>query len=240
VSTPVHRAGHVAIVGRPNVGKSTLLNELVGEKISITSRKAQTTRHRITGIVTRPDAQLVFVDTPGYQTKHRSTMNRLMNRAVAQALASVDAIIFVIEGTRYTPDDDTVCKLLPAKIPAVLAINKVDRVADKRALLPFIRQMSERHPFAAIVPVSAAKGTQLDELVSATAQVLPESPPLYGADDITTLSERFLAAEIVREKLFRQLGEELPYAAAVEVEQFEEKPALRRIGIRVLVDKASQ
>jgi len=235
-----YRAGYVAIIGRPNVGKSTLLNRLVGEKISITSRKAQTTRHRITGILTRPEAQLVFVDTPGYQTQHRSTMNRLMNRAVTHVLQEVQAIIWVIEGTRYAPADDAVRKLLPPDVPVILAINKVDRVADKTLLLPFIREMSERHAFAAIVPLSATKGTQVEDLIAATELALPEGAPLYDPDEITTLSERFLAAEIIREKLFRQLGEELPYAAAVEVEQFEEKPALRRIGVRILVDKASQ
>jgi len=235
-----YRAGYVAIIGRPNVGKSTLMNRLVGEKISITSRKAQTTRHRITGILTRPEAQLVFVDTPGYQTQHRSAMNRLMNRAVSQALHDVQAIVWVIEGTRYTPGDEAVRKLLPPGVPVVLAINKVDRIADKNQLLPFIRDMSARHPFAAVVPVSAAKGTQVEDLIRATGEALPESEPLYGPDEMTTVSERFLAGEIVREKLFRQLGEELPYAAAVEIEQFEETPTLRRIGIRILVDKASQ
>ena len=240
MSDTTHRAGYVAIIGRPNVGKSTLLNHMIGEKISITSRKAQTTRHRITGILTRPGAQLVFVDTPGYQTQHRSTMNRLMNRAVTRVLQEVQVIIWVIEGTRYAPADEAVRKLLPPDVPVILAINKVDRVAEKALLLPFIREMSERHAFTAIVPVSAAKGTQVEELLAATAAALPEGAPLYGADEITTLSERFLAAEIIREKLFRQLGEELPYAAAVEVEQFEEKPALRHIGVRILVDKASQ
>ena len=235
-----HRAGYVAIVGRPNVGKSTLMNRLVGEKISITSRKAQTTRHRITGILTRPEAQLVFVDTPGYQTEHRSAMNRLMNRAVAQALHDVHAVVWVIDGLRYTPADDAVRKLLPADVPVVLAINKVDRIADKKLLLPFIREMSGRQPFAAVVPVSAAKGTQVEDLLRATAETLPESEPLYGPDEVTTVSERFLAGEIVREKLFRQLGEELPYAAGVEVERFEETGRLRRIGVRILVDKTNQ
>ena len=238
--TAPYRAGYVAIVGRPNVGKSTLMNRIVGEKISITSRKAQTTRHRITGILTRPEAQLVFVDTPGYQTQHRSAMNRLMNRAVTQALHEVQGIVWVIDGMRYTAADEAVRKLLPAEVPVILAINKVDRIADKNQLLPFIQEMSGRHPFAAIVPVSAEKGTQVDDLVRATGEALPESEPLYGPDEMTTVSERFLASEIVREKLFRQLGEELPYAAAVEVEQFEETPTLRRIGIRILVDKSTQ
>ena len=240
MSDIAHRAGYVAIVGRPNVGKSTLLNRFVGEKISITSRKAQTTRHRITGILTRPEAQLVFVDTPGYQTQHRSTMNRLMNRAVTQVLQEVQVVIWVIEGTRYAPADDAVRKLLPPDVPVILAINKVDRVSDKTQLLPFIREMSGRHVFAAVVPLSATKGAQVEELVAATVLALPEGPPLYEPDEITTLSERFLAAETIREKLFRQLGEEVPYAAAVEVEQFEQTPTLRRIGVRILVDKASQ
>ena len=240
MNATVHRAGYVAIVGRPNVGKSTLLNHLVGEKISITSRKAQTTRHRITGILTRPEAQLVFVDTPGYQTRHRSAMNRLMNRAVKGVLHDVNAILWVIEGTRCTPEDEAVLKLLPETIPVVLAINKIDRLADKAALLPFIQSMSEKRTFAAVVPVSAARGTQIDALIAALADQLPEGPPLYEADEITTLSERFLAAEIVREKLFRQLGEEVPYAAAVEVEKFEDTPRLKRIDVRILVDKPNQ
>jgi GTPase len=234
-----HRAGYVAIVGRPNVGKSTLLNRVVGEKVSITSRRPQTTRQRITGILTRPDAQIVFVDTPGYQTTHRNALNRLMNRVVTRALGEVDVIVWVLE-CRYLDEDEAVRRRLPAGIPVIIAINKIDHIADKRALLPFIKQMSERLSTVAIVPVSASRGAQIDELVSAIVNHLPVAPPAFGPDEITTASERFLASEIVREKLFRLLGEELPYAAAVQLEQFTETEKLRRIAVRIIVDKASQ
>ncbi len=235
-----HRAGHVAIVGRPNVGKSTLLNHLVGEKISITSRKPQTTRHRITGILTRPDGQIVFVDTPGFQTQHRTTMNRLMNRTVRQALEEVDAVLWVIEAGRFDARDEALLKLMPTRVPVVLAMNKIDRLKDKRALLPFTEAMSRRHAFAAIVPVSAERGQQLDALTDAVIPLLPEGPNFYEEDEITTLSERFLAAELVREKLFRLLGEEIPYATAVEIEKFETLDKLRRIYVGILVDKQTQ
>src|SRR5688572_19174390 len=176
---PAHRAGLVAIVGRPNVGKSTLLNYLVGQKISITSKKPQTTRHRITGILTRPEGQLVFVDTPGFQTEHRSAMTRLMNRSVRQALEEVDAGVWVIEAGRFDPRDEALLKLMPTRVPVVLAMNKIDRVKDKRGLLPFIQQMSERHAFSALVPVSAERGEQVEELVGAIVPLLPEGPRMY-------------------------------------------------------------
>ena len=240
MNAPPHRAGYVAIVGRPNVGKSTLLNRLVGEKISITSRKPQTTRQRVTGILTRAHTQIVFVDTPGYQTRHRNALNRLMNRAVTQALEDVDLILWVVEGTKYLDEDETVRRRLPVDVPVIVAINKTDRIADKRTLLPYIRQMSERIAACEIVPVSATRGAQLEELVTAIAAQLPAGPPLFGPDEITTASERFLASEIVREKLFRLLGEELPYAAAVQVDEFTETAKLRRIGMRIVVDKANQ
>ena len=235
-----HRAGLVAIVGRPNVGKSTLLNHLIGQKISITSRKPQTTRHRITGILTRPQAQLVFVDTPGFQTEHRSTMNRLMNRSVRQALEEVDAVVWVIEAGRFDPRDEALLKLMPARVPVLLAMNKIDRLKDKRTLLPFTKAMSERHAFAAIVPVSAERGQQVEELVREIVPLLPAAPRMYEEDEVTTHSERFLAAELVREKLFRLLGDELPYSTAVEVEKFETTDTLRRIHVAILVDKPNQ
>jgi GTP-binding protein Era len=235
-----HRAGLVAIVGRPNVGKSTLLNHLVGQKVSITSRKPQTTRHRITGILTRPEAQLVFVDTPGFQREYRTQLNRLMNRSVTQALEEVDAILWVIEAGRYDARDETLRKLLPERTPVVVVMNKIDRLKDKRSLLPFIQEMSGRHALAALVPVSAERGQNVDELVRAVVPLLPEGERMYDEDEITTLSERFLAAELVREKLFRLLGEELPYAADVEIERFETTGNLRRIHVGILVDKANQ
>lgn len=240
MSAAVHRAGYVAIVGRPNVGKSTLLNQLVGQKISITSRKPQTTRQRITGILTRDDAQLVFVDTPGFQTQQRSALTRIMNRSVTQSLQQVDVVLWVIEALKFNELDAALQRLLPDAVPVVLAVNKVDRLADKNAMLPFIADLSQRFSLKAIVPVAAQKGERLDELLKAVVPLLPEAPPLYGADEITTSSERFMAAELIREKLFRLLGEELPYAAAVEIERFETVGNLRRIYASIIVDKASQ
>jgi GTPase len=240
MSDAAHRAGTVAIIGRPNVGKSTLVNHVVGKKISITSRKPQTTRHRITAILTLPDAQLVFVDTPGFQTRHLTTMNRLMNRTVRQALGEVDLVIWVVEALHYDDRDAAVLELLPASVPVVLAINKIDRVKDKRTLLPFIAKLGELHAFAAVVPISASRNDNVQALVSELAKHLPEGPRMYDEDEVTTHSERFLASELVREKLFRLLGEELPYATAVEVETFETTEALRHIRIGILVDKASQ
>jgi GTP-binding protein Era len=235
-----HRAGLVAIVGRPNVGKSTLLNYFVGQKISITSRKPQTTRHRITGIVTRPEGQLVFVDTPGFQTEHRSAMTRLMNRSVRQALEEVDVVVWVIEAGKFEARDQALLELMPTRVPVVLAMNKIDRVKDKNKLLPFTREMSERHAFAAIVPICAERGQQVEDLVREILPRLPEAPAMYEHDEVTTHSERFLAAELVREKLFRLLGDELPYATAVEIEQFETTETLRRIHVAILVDRQNQ
>ncbi|MES2564123.1 MAG: GTPase Era [Pseudomonadota bacterium] len=241
MSEPIkHRTGLVAIVGRPNVGKSTLLNQLVGQKISITSRKPQTTRHRITGILTRPEGQLIFVDTPGFQTEHRTQMTRLMNRSVSQALSQVDVVVWMIEAGKWDARDEALLKVMPEKVPVLLAMNKTDRVKDKRALLPFVQQMSERHKFAAIVPISAEKDSQLDDLVGAIVPLLPVGPNMYEEDEVTTSSERFLASELVREKLFRLLGDELPYATAVEIERFETSETMRTIHVAILVDKPNQ
>ena len=236
----VHRAGSVAIVGRANVGKSTLLNLLVGQKISITSRKPQTTRNRITGILTRANAQLVFVDTPGFQTEHRSVLNRHMNRSVSQSVKDVEVIVWVIEALKFDARDAALLKLLSDDIPVVLAINKIDRVKDKRELLPFMAQMSGRRAFAAIIPLSAERDKDVEPLVREMEKLLPEGPRMYEEDEVTTLPERFLAAELVREKLFRLLGDELPYSTAVEMERFETVGELRRIYVAILVDKANQ
>jgi len=233
------RCGTIAIVGRPNVGKSTLLNRLVGEKISITSRKAQTTRHRIAGILTGPDAQFVFVDTPGFQTKNASVLNRLMNRSVTQALQDVDAILVVIEAGRISREDRQVFALLPAGQPVVLAVNKIDRLADKGMLLPLLAQAQAEHTFADIVPVSAKSGEQKDALLKALRPHLPRQPAIHAEGEVTDRSERFLAAELVREKLFRQLGDELPYGASTTIEKFETEGKLRRIHVAIIVDKAS-
>jgi GTP-binding protein Era len=238
--TAAQRCGLVAIVGRPNVGKSTLLNALVGQKVSITSRKAQTTRHRITGVRTVGAAQFVFVDTPGFQTRHRSPLNDRLNRTVRDTLAGIDAALWVVDATRLTAADRAVIALVPPNVPVVVAVNKIDLVSDKGALLPLLAEIATVRDFAAIVPVSAERGTQLDSLKQALAALLPVSPPLYPDDDVTDRDERFLAAEFIREKIFRLLGDEVPYAVTVGIDQFTQEGALRRIHATVYVDKASQ
>ncbi len=234
------RCGHVAIVGRPNVGKSTLTNRLVGARISITSKKEQTTRHRIAGFLTTADAQLVLVDTPGFQTRHRSRLNERMNRAVTQSLVGVDVAVVVIEAGRTVAADRAVIRLVPARTQAVVALNKVDALADKNALLPQIAALSAERAFAAIVPVSAEDGYGVDALVAAIRELLPEGPPLYAEDEITDRDERFLAAEVVREKIFRLLGEEVPYESTVVIDRFVHDGALRRIHASVVVDRDNQ
>jgi len=234
------RTGYIAIVGRPNVGKSTLLNHLIGQKISITSRKAQTTRHRIIGIRTDADAQYVFVDTPGFQMQHQNVLNRVMNRTVTQSLSDVDVALFVIESMRFDARDEKVLALLPRNRPVVLVINKTDKVSDKSDLLPFIEKVSASFPFAAIIPVSAKRDAQLPELVQEIRRHLHEGEPIYGEDEITDRSERFLAAEIVREKVFRLLGDEIPYSISVEIEKYETVGELRRVYAAIIVDRDSQ
>ena len=236
-STPF-RSGFIAIVGRPNVGKSTLLNHLIGQKISITSRKAQTTRHRITGILTDAHSQFVFVDTPGFQTQHKNALNRGMNRVVTGSLRDVNVVLFVLEARHYDERDQQVLKLLPNDVPVILVINKVDVMIDKSELLPFIEGIATGQHFAAIVPVSAKLDKQLDTLLEAIRQYLPQGDPIYAADEITDRNERFLAAELLREKVFRFTGEELPYSASVVIEQFkQEESGMRRIHAAILVDK---
>ncbi len=231
------RTGFIAIVGRPNVGKSTLLNHLVGQKISITSRKAQTTRHRIIGILTREETQIVFVDTPGFQTQHTNALNRSMNRVVTSSLRDVHAVLFVIEARHFDERDRQVLALLPKDRPVILVINKADLVKDKAELLPFIDEIAALHPFSAIVPVSARQDKQLDTLLGAIRPHLVPGAHLYAEDDITDRNERFLAAELLREKIFRFTGEELPYSVSVVIEQFKLEGRLRRIHAAILVDK---
>lgn len=233
-------AGIIAIVGRPNVGKSTLLNHLLGQKISITSSKAQTTRHRIAGILTEPKAQYVFIDTPGFQQRHKGALNKVMNRTVTQSIVDVDVIVWVIEALSYGRDDAAVLELLSRDIPVICAINKVDRVKEKNALLPFVEQISSLFPFAAIVPLTAQKKLRLEVLLEALRQHLPEQEALFDDDEITDRSERFLAAEIVREKVFREVGEEVPYSITVEIEKFEQHGNLRKVYAAVLTDKEGQ
>ena len=234
------RCGFVAIVGRPNVGKSTLMNHLIGQKISITSKKAQTTRHKITGVYTDERSQFIFVDTPGFQTRHRNALNDRLNQNVTEALGGVDVVAFVVEAMRFSEADRAVIRLLPKHLPVILVVNKIDRAKSKAELDDFIQQLQQEFDFAGVEAVSAKHGLRIGELLARLRPHLPESVPLYPEDAVTDRSARFLAAEIVREKLFRHLGEELPYAANVAVEQFEEEDGLYRIYIAVLVDKDGQ
>lgn len=236
----VHRCGFVAIVGRPNVGKSTLLNRLVGQKISITSSKAQTTRHRVTGIRTEPQVQYVFVDTPGFQTRHGGRLNAAMNRSVKQALNDVDVVLMVVEAGKFNQGDKQVLALLPAGRPVLLVVNKQDALPGRADMLAYLQRVSALHAFAEIVPVSAKHGTGLDELLRTLADYLPEGEALYGEDDITDQTEKSLAAELIREKLFRLCGDEIPYATAVVIDKFEDDGTLRRIFATILVDRESQ
>jgi len=230
----------IAIVGRPNVGKSTLMNALVGQKISITSRKAQTTRHRITGINTTEDAQFIFVDTPGFQTRHSTALNRSLNRTVTSTLTSVDAILFVIEAGRFGPDDQRVLDLIPPGTPTILIANKLDCVNDKATLYPFMQQVSALREFAQIVPLSAKHQDDILRLMETLKPYLPEGEPIYGEDDLTDRSSRFLAAEILREKVFRWTGDELPYTSTVLIDKFEQEGRLRRIFATILVERDTQ
>ena len=236
-----YRCGFVAIVGRPNVGKSTLMNHLIGQKISITSKKAQTTRHKVNGIYTDEKKQVIFVDTPGFQTDYRNAVNDRLNLNVTEAMSGVDAIILVMEALRFTQADRTVMKQLPKHVPVILAVNKVDKSKDKLTLDAFIAEVRSECEFAGVCTVSAKHGLGLSDLMGLVEPHLPESIPMYPEDMVTDKSSRFLATEIVREKLFRYLGEELPYAMNVEIEQFEvEESGLHRIYVAVLVDKDSQ
>ena len=234
-----YRTGYIAIIGRPNVGKSTLLNNLVGQKVSITSKKAQTTRHRINGILTDEQSQFIFVDTPGFQTRHTNRLNSLMNRTVTQSMRDVDVVIFVIEALHFDERDRLVLKLLPVDRPVILVINKIDQLADKSRLLPFLEKMAKEFAFAAMIPVSAQEGMQLPELLSTIRPYLPENPPLFDPDEATDRSERFIAAELIREKLFRLTGEEIPYSASITIDKFTTEGELRKIHACIIVDKAN-
>ncbi|QDZ27520.1 GTPase Era [Noviherbaspirillum sp. UKPF54] len=233
------RCGYIAIVGRPNVGKSTLMNALIGAKVSITSRKAQTTRHRITGIQTRESVQFVYVDTPGFQTRHANALNKTLNRTVANTLTAADVILFVVEAGTFGHADKQVLDLIPKGVPCILIINKSDRIKEKAEMFPFAQQVAAAHDFAAVIPVSAKQRYQLDVLEAEIEKHLPHNPPMFDEDDITDRSEKFLAAEIVREKVFRFVGDELPYTSTVVIEKFEEEGRLRRIFAAILVDRDS-
>ena len=236
------RCGLIAIVGRPNVGKSTLMNALVGQKISITSRKAQTTRHRIMGIRTRGGAQFVFVDTPGFQTRHGSALNKSLNKAVLGAVSDVDLVLFVVEAGSFSLQDAAVLGLLKSDIPTLLVANKLDTVHRRSEIAPWLKGMQERHPFAEFVPMSAKKPADVDRLLAIIEKYLPEQPWWYGEDELTDRSEKFLASETVREKLFRLTGDELPYTSTVVIEQFQEEPSPKhgrfvRIAATIIVER---
>jgi len=231
------RCGYVAIVGKPNVGKSTLLNALVGQKVSITSRKAQTTRHRITGIRTEGASQFIFVDTPGFQTRHGNALNRSLNKTVLGAVTDVDLILFVVEAGRFNLADAQVLSLLPASVPVILLANKLDEVHRRGDLAPWLRSMQERHAFAEFVPMSAKAPKDIQRLFAICEKYLPQQPWIHDAEELTDRSERFMAAEMVREKLFRLTGDELPYTSTVIIDRFEEEGQLRRIAATIVVER---
>lgn len=238
--TPFH-SGFVAIVGRPNVGKSTLMNRILGQKISITSRKPQTTRHRILGIKTDEQSQAIYVDTPGLHLNAKKAMNRFMNKAVTSTFEDVNLILFVIEAGQWTDEDEHVLQRLKnVRVPVMLVVNKIDQLDEKGALLPLMQSLAEKMSFVEIVPLSAQNGSNVEELERTVVRYLPEAEAIYPADQITDRSERFLAAEIVREKLMRELGQELPYAVTVEIEQFKEEEGLLRISALIWVERDSQ
>lgn len=237
VESQEFRCGYIAIVGRPNVGKSTLMNALIGAKVSITSRKAQTTRHRITGIQTKDQTQYIYVDTPGFQTRHSNPLNRTLNRTVTNTLTASDVILFIIEAGTFGDGDQQVIDLLPKNVPCILVINKSDRVKDKAVLMPFAQKVMSLFPFAAVVPVSATLKFQLESLELETKKYLPLNSPIFDEDDVTDRSEKFLATEIVREKLFRFVGDELPYTSTVLIEKFEQEGNLRRVFVAILVER---
>ena len=236
--------GFVAIVGRPNVGKSTLMNRILGQKISITSRRPQTTRHQVMGIKTENDAQFIYVDTPGMHIQSRDrnkAINRFMNQAATQALRDVDCVVFLIDRTRWTDEDDVVLdKLTHVKAPVILAVNKVDRLGDKRDLLPWLETLQAKREFAAILPLSAKHGSNVAELEGEVAKYLPGSIHYFPDDQVTDRSQRFLAAELVREKVMRQLGDELPYQMTVEIEEFRDEQRIIHISALMLVERPGQ
>lgn len=235
------RCGYVAIVGRPNVGKSTLLNHILGQKISITSRKPQTTRNAVVGIKTEGDVQIIFVDTPGLHLGQQKAINRYMNRAATTAMKDVDVVVFVVDRFIWTEEDEAVAeKLQHINSPVILAVNKVDQIEDKETLLPHLQQLAEKLNAAEIVPISALRNNNLERLEQLIVERLPEGIHMYPEDQITDRSSRFMAAEIVREKITRQLGDELPYEMAVEIEEFKQEGNLLNISALILVERDGQ
>ncbi|WP_278619917.1 GTPase Era [Ectopseudomonas oleovorans] len=238
---PVTRCGYVAIAGRPNVGKSTLLNHILGQKLAITSRKPQTTRHNMLGIKTEGNVQAVYVDTPGLHKHNDKALNRYMNRSASSALKDVDVVVFVVDRTRWTDEDQLVLeKVQHVKCPILLAVNKADRLEDKSELLPHLNWLAEQLPQAEIVPISALQGQNLDTLEKLVGERLPESEHFYPEDQITDRSSRFLAAELIREKIMRQLGAELPYQITVEIEEFKQEGRILHIHGLILVERDGQ
>lgn len=233
--------GLIAIVGRPNVGKSTLMNNILEQKISITSKKPQTTRHRILGIDTKDNEQVVYVDTPGLHKEEKRAINKLMNRAASSALGDVELVLFVVEALKWYEDDDMVLsKIKKSKKPCVLLINKVDTIKNKEELMPFLQHVSQLHDFEQVIPISAEKGTNVEPIKKVVSENLPENPFFFPEDHVTDRSSRFMCAEIVREKLMRFMGEELPYSATVEIEKFQWDEKIWRINALILVEREGQ
>jgi len=238
---PAFRCGYAAIVGRPNVGKSTLLNRILGQKIAITSPRPQTTRHKIIGIKTEAHGQAIYVDTPGIHRGGKRAINRYMNKAARSSLADVDVVVFVVDATRWTEQDEDVLQgLAGSEAPVIAALNKIDTLAEKGLLLPYLQRLAEKFNFAAIVPLSARKGDNVDQLEAEVMARLPEGEAMFPEDQVTDRSQRFIAAELIREKLMRRLGEELPYAVTVEIEQFAVEGNMFRIHAVIWVEKEGQ
>ena len=235
-----HRCGTIGIAGRPNTGKSSLLNRLVGQKVSIVSSKPQTTRHLVTGILSKPDCQYVFVDAPGQQASARSTLHRRLNRRATEAARDADVALFVVEALRFTPEDKLALERIPETQRVVAAVNKIDTLKNPSQLIPYLERLSRTREFAAIVPVSAKTGKNIPELLAALRAALPEAPAMYPPDQLTDRDERFFAAELLREKLFEQMGAEMPYRCEVVIDSFKEEGRLRRIEATILVERDSQ
>jgi GTP-binding protein Era len=239
--TKKFRCGFAAIIGRPNVGKSTLLNRIVGQKLTITSSRPQTTRHKILGIKTLPQGQVVYVDTPGLHRAGKSAINRYMNRTAKSALADVDVVLWVIEALRWTDEDqDILAALALIEAPVIVVVNKVDKVGDKTALLPFLDELAHKHEFTEVIPLSARSGDNVQRLETLVMSFMPDGEAFFPEDQVTDRSERFLAAELLREKLMRRLGEELPYAVTVQIEEFSEQNGVLHIHAVIWVEKESQ
>jgi len=235
-----HRCGTIGLVGRPNTGKSSLLNRLIGQKLSIVSRKPQTTRHLLSGILTLPGCQYVFVDSPGVPSEPKNVLHRALNRRATEAARDVDVAVFVVEATRFTPEDRAALGRIPEGQKVVAAVNKIDLVKKPSDLIPFLDRLAKSHPFLAVVPVSARTGRNIPELLRVLREALPEGPAAYPEDQITDRDERFFAAELLREKIFEQLGQELPYHCEVVIDNFKQEGRLRRIEATILVERESQ